>query len=198
MRFISHQKRRYHGFTLIESLIALAVLAVTCSIAFPNFQKAHQATLIANESAALSSLFQLAQSRAVEESRPYVVSLVSEGGIDCIVAKAESASTVRASAQQPSTHACHQTQALMVRLDKQVTLKKQVKEEWQLQPDGDLFTIDFRTQRPNLNLTLGLMAKKRQQPDYVVQVRQYLGFSHCKKNKDNTTCHTEGENDASS
>ncbi|OOE41902.1 hypothetical protein BZG06_14165 [Salinivibrio kushneri] len=188
MRFISHQKRRYHGFTLIESLIALAVLAVTCSIAFPNFQKAHQATLIANESAALSSLFQLAQSRAVEESRPYVISLVSEGGIDCIVAKAESASTVRASAQQPSTHACHQTQALMVRLDKQVTLKKQVKEEWQLQPDGDLFTIDFRTQRPNLNLTLGLMAKKRQQPDYVVQVRQYLGFESCQWSGIDSAC----------
>ncbi|OOF21789.1 hypothetical protein BZJ19_15915 [Salinivibrio proteolyticus] len=184
MRFIPHLRRLSHGFTLIESLIALAVLAITCSIAFPNFQKARQAALIANDSAALSSLFQLAQSRAVEENRPYVVSLVSDDGIDCIIAKAEPASTARTSAGlKPLPLDCHQAKALMVRLDKQVTLKQKVKEEWQVQPDGDLFTIDFRTQRPNLNLTLGLSTDNSQQPDYIVQVRQYLGFSHC-KNKD--------------
>ncbi|OOF29790.1 Tfp pilus assembly protein FimT/FimU [Salinivibrio proteolyticus] len=198
MRFTLHLRRLSHGFTLIESLIALAVVAITCSVAFPNFQKARQATLVANDSAALTSLFQLAQSRAVEENRPYVVSFVSDDGIDCIVAKAEPLSTARTSAgRQPTSLDCHQTQALMVRLDKQVTLKQKVKEKWQVQPDGDLFTIDFRTQRPSLNLTLGLSTDNSQQPDYIVQVRQYLGFSHC-KNKDNTTCRTEGEKDASS
>ncbi|OOF11510.1 MULTISPECIES: pilus assembly FimT family protein [unclassified Salinivibrio] len=205
MRFTLHLRRLSHGFTLIESLIALAVVAITCSVAFPNFQKARQATLVANDSAALTSLFQLAQSRAVEENRPYVVSFVSEDGVDCIVAKAEPVSTARTSAgRQPTSLDCHQTQALMVRLDKQVTLKRKVKEEWQdvEEVDADeespgLFTVDFRTQRPSLNLTLGLSTDNSQQPDYIVQVRQYLGFSYC-KNKDNTTCRTEGEKDASS
>ncbi len=145
--------------------------------------------MVANQSAALTSLFQLAQSRAVKENRPYIVSLVSDNDIDCIIAKEKAPAMIHASASQSTQPLnCHQTKALMVRLDKHVTVKQKGEQGWKAQTDGDLFSIDFRTQRPNINLTLGLGAKETKQPDYLVQVRQYLGFGHCKNKSQNDAC----------
>lgn len=169
-----------HGVTLIELLIVLSVLAVICAIVFPSFTYSRQVAVMASRSAELTSLFQLTQSRAINQSQAYRLVWHQDENTQCIIAqpvneKANSVSRTDAMAKI----SCQQTTLAMVRLPKAIQLKKKVSEGWVLLPDGDLFTIDFRTQRPSHNLTLGLSRDLASTPDYIVTVRQYLGFDVC-------------------
>lgn len=173
-------RKRYQGVTLIELLIVLSVLAVICVVAFPNFTYSRQVAVMASRSAELASLFQLTQSRAINKNQAYRLILHQDENTQCIIAqpvngKVNRVSRTGAMAKMP----CQQTISPMVRLPKAIQLKKKASEGWVLLPDGDLFTIDFRTQRPSHNLTLGLSRDLSSTPDYIVTVRQYLGFDVC-------------------
>ncbi|MPS33515.1 MULTISPECIES: Tfp pilus assembly protein FimT/FimU [unclassified Salinivibrio] len=193
MRFrivVSNQKlRRNNGVTLIESLVALSVLAVICAVAFPHFSNVRQSTLIASRSAELASLFQLAQSRAISENQAYYLYLQRNEHIQCIIASYSEHKGAAANQESVTPLInCQQTVSPMVRIPEKIALQKKVSKGWEPLPEGELFEIDFRTQRPNLNLTLGLGANQTSSPDYIVMVRQYLGFRACQRVRDDNAC----------
>ncbi|MPX92105.1 MULTISPECIES: Tfp pilus assembly protein FimT/FimU [unclassified Salinivibrio] len=172
--------KKMSGITLIESLLVLSVLAAVCTIAIPRFSSAQQATMIASRSESLTSLFHLAQARAMEESRVYHLRLLKAKNTQCIVAQPSRGSGLLSSApDQLSAMSCQQTRLPMVTIPTDISLLLKAKKSWAPLPEGEIFSIDFRTQRPTLNLTVGLGSGYGQAPDYVVTVRQYLGFESC-------------------
>ncbi|OOE84633.1 pilus assembly FimT family protein [Salinivibrio sharmensis] len=172
--------KKMSGITLIESLLVLSVLAVVCTIAIPHFSSAQQATMMASRSESLTNLFYLAQARAMKENRVYHLRLRKTENTQCIVAQPSTGSgLVSNETDWLSAMSCQQTRLPMVTIPTDISLLLKAKKSWAPLPEGELFSIDFRTQRPTLNLTVGLGGDRGQTPDYVVTVRQYLGFESC-------------------
>lgn len=62
--------RQYQGFTLLELLIAMAILAITASMAAPSFQTLIKETRARAQARAVVEAIELARSTAVTRRRP--------------------------------------------------------------------------------------------------------------------------------
>lgn len=58
------------GFTLIEIVVVFAVLAVLSTIGMASFVSYNQAQILANEDSKIKSVFNLAKSRAISQTKP--------------------------------------------------------------------------------------------------------------------------------
>lgn len=71
-------RRRQRGFTLIELMITVIVLAIVASVAFPGFQRLAENNRVTAETNKLLSAFKLARSEAIRLAAP--VTLVAIDG----------------------------------------------------------------------------------------------------------------------
>lgn len=63
-------KRAYQGFTLLELIITIALLAILMGIAVPSFRAAIQNNRMTTQANDLVTAFQLARSEAIKRGRP--------------------------------------------------------------------------------------------------------------------------------
>jgi len=67
------KQRRQNGFTVLELMIVIAVMAILTVVAVPNFRNAIQNNRITAQTNDLITAFQLARSEAVKRGRPVTV-----------------------------------------------------------------------------------------------------------------------------
>lgn len=75
--------RRVHGFSLIELLVAIAVLAIITTLAFPAFQATRDGARVRAATEAVYSHLQFARSESVKQNRDLFVS-VTAGASWCV------------------------------------------------------------------------------------------------------------------
>jgi type IV fimbrial biogenesis protein FimT len=75
-------KKHSAGFTIIEIMIVIVVLAVLVTIAIPNLRQINQKSRVKNVSQSLTSAFVLARSEAVKRAAEVAV-CVSSDGVNC-------------------------------------------------------------------------------------------------------------------
>lgn len=113
------------GVTLIESLIVMAVTAVTAGVAVPSFKQARETRLLEGTAAQVRGDLQYARSLAVSRNETLRVSFVSASDSTCYVVHTGPAVTCECTANGAAVCAGDPEILRVVRLDAKSALKLQ-------------------------------------------------------------------------